>query len=73
MQPTVPLYPNFVKTYQFKAKVSEIKAYLLCFGSIGKDFTVDNIKKLRLRDTYMISLSAIIPLMPVTLRIFRNI
>ena len=73
MQPTVLLYPNFVKTYQFKTKVSEIKAYLLCFGSIGKDFTVDNIKKLGLRNTYMISLSAIIPLRPVTLRIFRNI
>ena len=40
------LYVDGVKVYQFKVKDSEIKPYCLCLGSISKDFTVDNIKKL---------------------------
>ena len=31
--------------YQFKAKDSEIKRYLLCLGNISKDFTINNMKK----------------------------
>ena len=31
--------------HQFKAKDSELKAYLLCLGNISKDFSVDNMKK----------------------------
>ena len=38
-------YVNAVKMYQFKAKDSEIKSYLLCVGNILKDFTVHNMKK----------------------------
>ena len=37
------LYFNHVKTYQFKARASEIKPYLLCLDNISKDFTVDMI------------------------------
>ena len=36
-----------VNIYQFKAKDSEIKSYLLCLGNISKDVTVDNMKKTR--------------------------
>ena len=38
-------YVNAVKMYQFKAKDSEIKSYLLSVGNILKDFTVYNMKK----------------------------
>ena len=31
--------------YQFKAKYSEIKNYILCLGNISKDFTISNMKK----------------------------
>ena len=31
--------------YQFRAKDSEIKPYLLCLGNNPKDFTFDNMKK----------------------------
>ena len=34
--------------YQFKAKDSEIKPYPLCLGYILKDFSIDNINKIRL-------------------------
>ena len=39
------LLVNTTKTYQFKAKDSEIKPYPLCLGNISKDFAIDNIKK----------------------------
>lgn len=45
---TVFLYVNSVRTYQFKAKHSEMKQYPLCLSSISKDFTVDNLKKTEL-------------------------
>ena len=38
-------YVNEEKTYQFKAKDSEIKPYSLCWGNISKDLTVTNTKK----------------------------
>ena len=34
-----------MKIYQFKAKDSEIKLYLLCLGNISKHFTLANMKK----------------------------
>ena len=37
------------KIYQFKAKDSEIKNYVLCLGNISKDFTINNMKKTRLK------------------------
>ena len=45
---TVFLYVNSVRTYQFKAKHSEMKQYPLCLSSISKDFRVDNLKKTEL-------------------------
>ena len=34
------LFVNATKVYQFKAKDSEIKKYLLCLGNVSKDFTI---------------------------------
>ena len=38
------VYVQGVKIYQFKAKDTGIEPCPLCFGSIWKDFTVDNMK-----------------------------
>ena len=38
------LFVNAVKMYQFKAKDSEIKTYILCLGNILKDFTLNSMK-----------------------------
>ena len=38
------LFVNATKTYQFKAKTSEIKDYALCLGNISKDFKINNRK-----------------------------
>ena len=38
-----------MKIYQFKAKDFEIKPYPLCRKNISKGFTVDNMKKTRLK------------------------
>ena len=43
------LFLNAVKIYQFKAKYSEIKDYTLCLSNISKDFTINNMKKQRLK------------------------
>ena len=39
------LFVNATKTYQLKAKDSDIKPYTLCLGNISRDFTIDNVKK----------------------------
>ena len=39
------LFVIAAKKYQFKAKDSEIKPYILCLGNISKDFIIDNMKK----------------------------
>ena len=39
---------NGVKIYQFKAKDSEIKPYILCLENISKVFIVGNMKKKKL-------------------------
>ena len=39
------------KIYQFKAKDSEIKKYLLCLGNVSKDFKTDNMKKTGLKES----------------------
>ena len=39
------LFVSATKTYQLKAKDSEIKIYLLYFGNISKDFTFINMKE----------------------------
>ena len=38
------LFVNQVKIYQFKAKDSDVNAYLVLLGSISKDLAVDNMK-----------------------------
>ena len=43
------LFGNATKIYQFKAKDSEIKPYLLCLGNIFKDVTISNLKKAGLK------------------------
>ena len=39
------MFVNGVKVYQFKAKDSEINAYLFSLVNISQDFTAANIKK----------------------------
>ena len=43
------LFVNSTKIYKFKAKDSEIVATPLCLGNISKDFSVDNMKKKRIK------------------------
>ena len=37
------------KIYQFKARDSEIKDYALCLGNTSKDFTINNMKRSRIK------------------------
>ena len=39
------LFVNGIEIIKFKAKDSEIKAYLLCLGNISKEWSNDNMKK----------------------------
>ena len=43
------LFVNATKIYEFKAKVSEIKDYILRLGNISKDFAINNMKKIGLK------------------------
>ena len=43
------LFVNDAKRYQFKAKGSDKKPYILCLGNIAKDFTINNMRKSRLK------------------------
>ena len=43
------LFVNTTKIYQFKAKDFETKYYELCLGNISKKFTINNLKKTRLK------------------------
>ena len=45
------LFVNTKNVYQLKAKNSEIKDYALCLGKISKDFTINNLKKNRIRSS----------------------
>ena len=40
------------KVYQFKAKISEMKDYALCLGNVSKDFTINNMRKNRIKSSY---------------------
>ena len=42
------LLSNVTKINQFKAKDSKIKPYLLCLGTLSKDFTINKMKLSRL-------------------------
>ena len=44
-------FVNDTKIYQFKGKSSEIKPYLLCLEHISKDFTANNMKKRKRKET----------------------
>ena len=48
------LYLSGIKVYQFKAKDSKLKPYLLCLGNTLKYSTVKNIKKNRVKWICMI-------------------
>ena len=43
------LFVDVTKVYQFKAMHSEIKDYALCLNNVSKDFTINNIKKNRIK------------------------
>ena len=43
------LFVNTTKIYQFKAKDFEKKDCTLCLTDISKDFTITNLKKIRLK------------------------
>ena len=43
------LFINATKIYQFKAKDPEINPHPLCLRKILKDFTINNMKKTRLK------------------------
>ena len=45
---------NATKIYQFRAKDSEIKDYKLCLGNISKDFTINNLKKNKIKRKHKI-------------------
>ena len=49
MEATVSYLFNATQIYQFKAKTSEIKDYLLCLGNISKDSTINNMEKNRIK------------------------
>ena len=46
------LFVNATKVYQFKAKNSETKDYALCLGNFSKDYTINNMKRSRIKRTY---------------------
>ena len=43
------MFVNGTEIIKFKAKDSEIIAYLLCLGNISKDWSVDNMQKTGLK------------------------
>ena len=43
------LFVNGTEIIKFKAKDFEVAAYPLCLGNISKDFSVDHMKKTRLK------------------------
>ena len=47
------LFGNPIKMYQFKAKDSETKKYPLCLGNASGDFSVNNMKKNRIKWMYV--------------------
>ena len=44
------LFVNATEIYQFKAKDSGIKDYTLCLGNNSKDFLINNMKKIGLKE-----------------------
>ena len=46
------LFVNATNAYQFKAKNSETKDYALCLGNFSKVFTINNMKRSRIKKSY---------------------
>ena len=55
------LFANAKKTYQFKAKDSEIKDYAWHLGDFSKGFTINYLKKTRLKGNIIFFLLILIP------------
>ena len=58
---------NATKIYQFKAKNPEIKDYALCLGNISNDFTINDMKKSRIKRSYNIFFLLILILLILTM------
>ena len=56
------LFVNATKMYQFKAKASEIKDYTPCLLNIAKVFTINDMKKTKLKESVILFLLVLIPL-----------
>ena len=67
------LFVNAIKMYQFKAKGPKIKDYTLCLGNISKDFTINNMKKVRLKGSVNFFWLILILLILMIFLIYRNI
>ena len=50
MEATLSYLLMLQKIYQFKVNDSEIKKYTLCLGNVSKDFTINNMKKNRIKE-----------------------
>ena len=62
------LFVNATKIYQFKAKQnSEIKDYTLSLGNILKDFTINNMKKNKIKRSCKIFFHLILILLIITM------
>ena len=59
------LFVNGTEIHKFKAKDSEIVAYLLCLGNISKYFSVDNMKKKNRFNGYVYDFSVDYDAIPV--------
>ena len=54
------LFVNATKMYRFKAKASEIKDYTPCLVNISKDFTINDMKKTKLKECVILFLLVLI-------------
>ena len=67
------LFVNGTEIIKFKAKYSEIFAYLLCLGNISKDWSQDNMKKKQdLMVTFMILVALVMLIQFLIYKIFTN-
>ena len=67
------LFVNTTEIYQFKENNSKIKDYTLCLGNISKDFTINNMKKVRLKESVKFFWLILILLILMIFLIYRNI
>ena len=50
MEATLSYLLMLQKIYQFKVNDAEIKKYTSCLGNVSKDFTINNMKKNRIKE-----------------------